>query len=282
MPSRLTPAIGMVGGAGSGLGGLTPVPGSMYVQQTPTTLGQATGVGTVAPPHKRSKGIFIGAGIGVVLVAGIAIAAVAAGGGGGGSKDAPNGGSNGSATIAAVAPGSGSSTTTVVTPPTPGSATVPPAGSNATVPAAGSNTGSAAPTTGSAGSGAGSAEAGSAAPDAAMVMLTIETEPKGAKVLMNGFDIGKTSNVTMPIPRTKEKATIILQMHGYADEKVEIDPSTNDRTIAVSRTLRKITRVVTQGSGNAVPNKGGTTPGKGSSTGGGHTDTGTGLMKPGD
>ena len=91
-----------------------------------------------------------------------------------------------------------------------------------------------------------------------MVELTVETTPPGATILLNGIEIGVTNKKVM-VPKTKEKASLKLMLHGFVDETVKgVDLESSS---SVMRVLKKMKG---GGTGPVIVTNPNTNPGKGS------------------
>jgi serine/threonine protein kinase len=219
----------------------TPPPG-LYATPSPTTLGSSAG----EVQGKRGKAGFVFAGVVVVAAAVVAIVVATRGGSKPEAANEPPVAAD--AAVVAVADAA-------VAPPPVDAAEV------AVTPGTGSGSGS-----------AGSGSAVTVEPKVAKI--TIVTEPKGARIFVNGVDMETLTPNPVELPHGTKPVKITLKLDGYKDhvfEKVMPDGFVN-----LEKTLSRKRVVV-------VPPTGKGSNGKGSgSTGKGKGSNDTGLIRPGD
>ena len=236
---------------------LTPAPGAMMSSQVatpaPTTMSSAAGsrMGMAAPATQSRTGMYVAAGIGVVVAAIVAIVIVVTG------KDklpatGSNTASDGSAKVA-VETGSGSSAgsnpgssadssgSAVAANAGSGSAVAANAGSGSAVTA---NTGSGStqptipePGSGSAagsaaGSNAGSGTGSQTVAEDEKVDIDVVSTPAGARIYIDGVDTGKSTPATLNLPKTQgKKVNVSLKLKSYMSfsSRVDVGQSSQQR-----------------------------------------------------
>jgi hypothetical protein len=184
------------------------VPHQTTLSQGVGELGRA-GRGTQPPPDATmvtsgsNKKLLIGGAIGVVLIAGVAIALVA--GGGSGKTQA--------AQTTQTTDGSGSASTA-------GNPATTTSGSATTNESGNSAAGSATTATANSGSAGADTSAGSATTAASISKIRVETTPKDASVFVGAETKARCQTpCTVDVPRADGNETIVIKLAGYNDEK---------------------------------------------------------------
>jgi eukaryotic-like serine/threonine-protein kinase len=247
----------------------TPVPGGYSNAAAPTTLGSATagGIPGITNQPKRKTGLFIAAGV-VVVVTVVALVLATRDG----KKAATGGGDSGDS--GAVASGNEPPTVTPDAPPIkkkdpdpvkdPGGAAIQEPGS---------------------GSGPGSATV--EPPKTTTATVTITTTPPGAKILVNGVELDQRTPEPFELPISTKEVKVTLKLDGYKDivlEKLVPNQNINEERAFKKKSVAVIPPVgVGKGSATVGTGKGSGSAGKGSAgTGKGSGRNDTGLIKPGD